>query len=720
MSVKFVKMAKTWNFLATLLGLTTIPLNAEGTEILFSEDHEKKLKEKFGDDYVAKMKEALNTEIKALKDDTPELKAIQDEIDAMIAESGLTAEEIAAASAENRGDENVAAQLSAIRAKQKEQSELMQKLISDPLGDKPEAVINNNNNMKVTHSATHLFGSTKEYDALDRPWNRRAVSPTIGATNFTDNATIQKLNSDMELYYRENPTEIKSLTRDRQGLPSFWPTRTKVDDRVADGSIATAEISQARKLQWLPKNKQTIQAEEGKVYPIQIDIEHAGYFLQKIETSWLNMMNKEGSQPYKESFVKFLVSEIDKKARIEDRVATIQGIYVPTPDDATVAGRFINRQNGLLYLLQQARDVTKKYRAFDVGLPTATNIVDYVDSVIKSLPLEVRNNPGLVYYLSEDWLRTYKRRYETLYGLNTDYTGYPTNPKDYPNIKFEPMVDLTGSDLHFITFDDNIEILENVPAEKSMYTFEKLKRSFFIMCDYKLGVRLIHIGNTVDAGDPDEFKVQIVWSNSVPVFPGEPFIPFHENGSTKLKLTYNNYYAAANRTSTVTEIENFAEYKGQVIKIKGNTALAATTNVVHSNSKIKLIGNANFDLKSGGTLTLFVPADGTSVPFEIARTAGPETVADPTVNFTTASIDANLGKVFKFTGGTTTAITSVINGVPGKTIQIIGTDASGVDVTLSTTGNIKLNSSATLGTAADYIELTLINGLWTETKRVIA
>jgi hypothetical protein len=122
-------------------------------------------------------------------------------------------------------------------------------------------------------------------------------------------------------------------------------------------------------------------------------------------------------------------------------------------------------------------------------------------------------------------------------------------------------------------------------------------------------------------------------------------------------------------------------------------------------------------LNTGGTLTLYVPLTG--VPVEISRTSAPETVAVADVSFNTNAIDANLGVVYKSAHTVTTAITSVVNGVPGKTIAIYGTDAVGVNVTLSTTGNIKLASAATLDTAAHYIELTLIDGFWTETKRVI-
>jgi hypothetical protein len=721
--MKWKFMAKTVGMLLAFLGISDIPLNAEGKEVAFSEEQEKKLNDNLGAEEVANIKAALNQEIKAMTTNNLELKAIQDEIAAMVQELELTEEQQSAVTTNAKDDKEILASLKLIKEKQGEMSETIKKLIGENIGDIPEAIINNaNKSAKMVHSATHVFASGKEYDAIEsRPWNKKAIqlangNTQVGATDFTDQPTVQKLNDDMKLYYRENPTELKSLQRDKFGLPDFWPTRTKVDDLVADASIATAEVSQARKLPWLPKNKQTIQAEEGKIFPIQIDAEFIGFRLQKIEASWLNMMNKEGSQPYKESFVKYLVSEIDKKARQEDRVATIKGIYVETPENATEAGRSVNRQNGLLYLLKQARDVTKKYRAFDNGLPTTTNIVDYVDQQIKALPLEVRESQGLVYYLSTEWLQAYKRRSETLFGTNTDYSGYPVTPKDYPNIRFERLVDLAGSDFHFITFDDNIEILENVPAEKSMYKFEYLLRKMYIWADYKMGVRLIHIGNTVEAGDPDEFKVQTVWSNTAPIFTRDTFVPFHETAAgTALKLAYNNVYVAKNRTSNVVSISNYADYAGQVIKIKGDAALATNVLVKDDNAKINL--TADFPLNTGGTLTLYVPLTG--VPVEISRTSAPETVAVADVSFNTNAIDANLGVVYKSAHTVTTAITSIVNGVPGKTIAIYGTDAVGVNVTLSTTGNIKLASAATLDTAAHYIELTLIDGFWTETKRVI-
>ena len=713
--MKWKIMAKTVALFSALLGTKEIPIDGEAQTLNLSAEQRQKIVDALGEDLAGEAINGINSEIKNMAQENLNLKAIKDEVDAMVRLSALTEEELKNVAKDGNGAPETVALVQAIAKKNNEQAAQIQKLIADPEGDVPSAIIQGNSK-KITHSASHLFGSTKAYDAFEeRNWNARAAGLTTAATNFTDQPTVQKLNNDLDLYFRENPEELKSLHRDNFGLPAFWNKRTKVDDKVADATIATAEISQARKLPWLPKNRQIIKPEEGQIFPIQIDIEYVGYFLQKIEASWLNMMNKEGSQPYKTSFVRFLVSEIDKKARQEDRIATIKGVYVETPEDATTPGRFINRQNGLLYLAQQARDVTKKYRPFDLGMPTPTNIVDYVDNFIKQLPYDVRTQQGLVLYLSDFWLKAYKRRSETLFGGNNDYTGYPTNPKDYNNIKFEVLVDMEGSDFMFMTFDDNIEVLENIPAEKSMYHFEYLKRMVYIWADYKMGVRFLHIGNPVVEGDPLEFSVQTVWSNTAPVFPKDFFVPVNDDATGKVKVNFKNLYVTKDWATDITEFTNTTP--GTIIKIKGDTQLAAVKNVVDG-AKVDLVANASFNLKSGGTLTLYVNADG-SVK-ELSRTVAPETNVVADVDFDAVTIDADLGTTFRFIGTATKTITAIQNGVEGKTIRIYGTDTASVDLIFADAATINVASAATLLDATDYLQLTLVDGVWVETGKLIA
>lgn len=712
----FEKFKNVAALIMAVLGITKMPI--EDGKLHFTEEQEAQLRKALGNDVsLEEVVKNMNQELadarlaEEAKNDNV-LADLREEARKMLLAHGLAKEDADAAVENPQGTMGeVKGLLEGLIKANKDMDNRIQKLIKEAEDDSPEVLQAAKN--AIQHSKTHLFASGKAYDSFEgRPWNQRAAGLTTYATDFSDSTQVEKLQGDMELYYRENPEEIKSLIRDNFGLPSFWPKRLNVDDRVSDGTIVTAEITQARKLPWLPKNKQRIEAEEGKIYPVQIDAEWLGFTLQKMESSWLNFLNKEGSQPGKMSFIRFLLTELDKRARIEDRVSSIKGVYVETPEDATTPGRALSRQNGLLYQLWRAVHITKKVRAFSLGLPTTTNIVDYIDSMIKNLPDDVRGMAGLHLYLSPDWLQAYKRRYEQIHGTYSDYTGYPAHPKDYNNINFTPLVDLTGTDVMFITFDNNIEILENIPVEKSKYTFQTLLRKFYVMADYKLGIRFVHLGATVKPNDPDEFKVQTVWTNNAPVFKSDYFVIAYDDLTGKPKLPYSNIELDAGWKTNITEVTG--TYEGQIIKIKGNTG--ATGSVKHGSGKIVLTGSADWSIASGGTLTLIAGAN--NVLTEIKRTTAPAEEPDPIVEFNATSIDANDGSVFQRAGTGAITLNSILHGVEGQIITIKGI-ATHTTTINSVVGNISLASQAVLADPADFVKLVKVDGVWTEIERNI-
>lgn len=720
--MRFKIMAGTVALFNALFGTKELPIDGENKALNLDAAQRQKIVDALGEKDAEKAINGINSEIKAMADENLILKAAQDELDALVLESGLSAEELANAANEGEGNDNVLAIVKNIAAKNKEMASTIAKLINEPEGDKPFAVITGGvANMK--HSATHLFGSNKSYDAFDggRAWNARLRDGGMKATDFNQSGVIPLLQSDLEHFVEENNGLLSSLFNDFRDLPSQWSRRTGVLDRVSEGFIMPDEIVQGRAKGWSPKNNFKIASEKGQVYRKKIDITFSGYELQEIENTWIRSYNKtDGSHPWKMSFIGFLLSELIKRQMLDDRIAQINGIFVQSPDGDNMPGAAVNSQNGLRYLWYYYRDVVKQYRAFDIGAPTESNIVDHINTIIELMPEIERKEQGWEIQLSSKWLKAYLKRAAELRPLVVNTAADQgkmqyqlMTPIDYPNFIFQELIDQTKTDFIAITKSSNVEILDYNVSEKGKFTITHDKRDTNIFADYRLGIRLKQVGTKLEAGDPREFEIQKVWSNNMPIFGTEVFAPaFDIDNSGILKINFPSIEIDAAWKTAITNIEGAT--KGSVVRIKGNTGLAASKNLVMNTN---LLLASNFDLASGGTIVLFAQEDGKFK--ELSRTSAPDVATTTDINFSSAVLDAKGGTVFRFTGVADTTITSIINGVEGKTIKIYGTDAVDVDVTIADVASINVLATAVLGDSNDYIQLTYVNGVWVETGKSI-
>jgi hypothetical protein len=423
------------------------------------------------------------------------------------------------------------------------------------------------------------------------------------------------------------------------------------------------------------------------------------------------MMNREGSSPFKTTFVNFLVNELDKKARVEDRKSSIKGVHVALPENATKAGKAINRQDGLLYQLWKGIKIDNKVQTKNQGKPTPNNIVDHVEATVEGLPEEVREL-SLPYYLEPQHLRWYKTRRRQLHGGDNDFSSEDVmTVENYPNIYFVPLHDLAGTGLHFITFDNNIEIMEKLPNEKSLYRFQQDKRNTLVMGDYKLGVGFKHLGTKVQPGDPDEFKVQTVWTNGVNPLPENYFVPAYADGSQELLVKYSNMKLDETFNTDIIDLKNVKP--GQVVKIKGDTNIASGKKIANS-GKFDL--SAVFNFNTGGTLTLYVKSDLTFK--ELKRTSSPDLTPTEVYEFTGDTVDMTDGPTQHFVDSSNQTLAEIVNGVDGNELTIVRKGSG--NLTLSNSTTISVNSGAVLDAADDSIKLVLIEGVWTEVERSIS
>lgn len=736
------RLSKTIGFLTSILGIQQTPIK-EG-KLDLSEEQESKLIETLGEKDFKTMVQAINKEAKNVLEQESSSKLIEDaraEFRKSLEESGYTEEEIRDMASQESGkdakgdkpkgekgeeassEDSVQSLISDFKAYQKKTDSMIAKLIEDPEPDPVNSLDKKGNMNQLQHSATHLFGDAIALNAYEgRPWNQRAAGLLDEPTAWQGTAgeiNLQKLNGDVELFYRENPRTVESLHRDMIELPAFWPRRLGVSDRITDGRIMSDEITQARKLPWLPKNKQRIQPETRQIFDVSIDLQWTGHELQAIEKSWLNtLFNREGSSPYKMTFVQFLVTELMKKAKVEDRISAIKGVHVATPDDATVAGRAINRQHGLLYQLFKGIYIDNKVKVPSLGLPNPQNIVDYVQSVVeKNIKEESKEATNLKYYLPKDHERWYKTRYRQLRGIENDYsTDDRLTIENYENIEIVPLHDLNGTNVHFITFDDNIEILEDIPNEKGLLRFEMLKRMIYGHGDYKFGCGFVHLGTEVADGDPDAFKVQTVWTNGAFPFKSDFYIPFFDDKSGKLKVTYSNLNVMPGFETNITTLDKSNLFEGQIVRVKGSAT--GVTALLKNNTDF-VIGT-DFDLGTGGTITLVVTSD--LKLKEVKRTTAPENNAVEVYEFSNDTIDLTNGTTQSFNGAATT-LAGIVNGVEQQKLTILNSGSANLTVQ-DIPGNVDVNpvdpATTVVVKPGDELVLILIDGVWTEYSKTIA
>lgn len=577
----------------------------------------------------------------------------------------------------------------------------LEKLKTDPEPDEPAAVIPGNQKSKtVKHTNTHLFGSGNSWDAMERPWNRRAAEASlkgeIGAATVWDKVNIDKLNEDLGAYSRRNATEIMSLLMDGYDIPSHWTVVNNIQDEYVFASIVTGEITQGFKKSWLPKNKQRFVPIKNKIFDKQIDITWQPSELKSIEKSWLNMFFNEGSTPYKMSFARYLIGELMKKARKEDKITIFKGVHYDTANlPEGVSGGFMNAMDGFLKIVSDNRGNT--YQAHALGKPTIANIYDYVNNFVMQLPYDFRSQAGLVFGLSDDWHKAYHNARELKKATNTDYTPNDTTVDQYPNIRFEAHAQLNGSDFMYVTTEDNIGLMVDRPGEESMLTLELNRRAIDAFADYKLGVFFKAFGANVDPNAALTYEDQIFFSNDVSVL-DNVYTPVASNDATPSVADHHALKIGSNNTAAtdITSLDDVVE--GQRYFLFGDAD--ANISTVKNGANIILAGGADFALNKGNLLELVGLSGGKVIEYkrtEAGAVPEPEKVV-LAADATTA--DAADGTHFITQDNTgATALTNILNAVVDEIYTLEGGSDTN-STTVANGGNFLLTGAFTASDGA--------------------
>jgi len=556
---------------------------------------------------------------------------------------------------------------------------------------------------------------SREYNSSNnRRWNRLYKQVMNGgrqaelailevkASTYTKNDYTQIV-ADLGEYSRQDLGILISFEHDNRQLPKNWRTLSNVDDEAVIVNLFVGNnYTQPRKMGWLPKGNIKWEPEIAKVRPEQIDVEILGYELQKMEETWLmnaksTNLSKSGSSPFKMPFVQFLLQKIANAANKDDIITAMNGVYAPTSDTATVAGKAINTFDGVRKQIN-IKIAERKVVPFNIGKPVIGSLLDYVDSMVMSVPEQHRKMEELVYYIPYNHYKSYLEQYESTKGAYPSYT--PDKDTAYvwghTNIRFEPLMYMGNSNRHFITHEDNIVLLENIPNEGGLMTnavYEE--RKITVIADYKKGTAFVATGRVKAEGEID-YVDQLIWCNNV-VDLDDTFIDAAADDSTPSVKLHTSLNLPANTVATaITNIDDAVT--GDFITLKGTSATNSST----------IANSGNFILKAGAWtavvnqyITLLKRSDGKLVEYArgtyVTELAGGIMLA---ANATT--INASTGKIFYTSANSgATSLTAISNAVEGETYRIIGAGGT-TNATTITTSNFTYIAS----------NITLTDGVW--------
>lgn len=705
----------------TLLGFKDLnALKGDNENIKLTAEQRKELTallkdEKLTDKFERLANEELSAQEKLAQNDTQaeELRTLlaehgidisAEETPAPVAEGGEGSEGDQGSSPEPKANSSIAAGLRKLLNMKDEEIEALSRT---PEPDNALEVVHNQNHMQ--HSTTHLFSSGNSWDAFaNRPWNtrmkQRLAGQEVSAASYSE-LDYSQLVSDFNAFQKDANRMI-SFIRGLERIPAHWGRVTGVQNELWYTKLFLGEITQGRKKNWLPKGKFEIQPEKAKVYPTQIDLAFSGYELQQLEVTWAGKFNQEGASPFKVSFIEMLMEYVFKKQAEEDGMAMVKGVYFPTAEDATEAGSFLHRQNGIIKLAYNASK-DRKYLPFSMGVPTQANIYDYVQEFVGTrLPKYWRSLPGMVLVMDPDLEKAYHKQRELRFGTQPKFEPNKMTVDHYPNVRIE-----TGygfGNFIYVTTEDNIDGLEGEPQERSSMKMQVEKRDTLLLADYKLGTQVWGFGYKWPAGTNMTAEKQVFFSNDQ--FGLEDVqIPTAPN-ATVLDATYHfSIQTGVNTGATaITDITNVAD--GETVYIYGNTGTAST------------IANAgNFDLTGAITLSenAYIklrkrPSDGKFVELE----RGDVSIAEAVVldaNATTA--DASQGTYFLTSANSgATAITDIENAVEGVEYRIEGGSDTNA-TTIAASGNFARISAGITLENGNYLVVVWNGSVFVEVDR---
>lgn len=352
---------------------------------------------------------------------------------------------------------------------------------------------------------------------LQARMNELHASGSLKGIKPVDAITVSGLNSDTEIGTRQFSLRQDMLIARIVALPSLDSVFTKISN-VQSGQLITnvifGAISQAYQAGHVYKGSVSYAPEKAIVDKAMAKVQFTD--MSALETSYLNYLNTNGSDPVKWSLIEWFVLHIATVIANEKVERGMRGRRVePT---ATVAGLTMLASTGVIGRLISYYDAHKllPFTSSSCDGYSSSDIGDVLIYFAGQIADRVNNAKDYVIYVNEKHRPWFIHWFESKYGTYNNFNGAVVDvvPEYGNRIKWVPGM----GNLQFIfsSVENNIVLLENVPGEEFKMQFQRDLEAIVAFSYWKEGVGAGYVGKayaSASALAADDAKNQMIFMN---------------------------------------------------------------------------------------------------------------------------------------------------------------------------------------------------------------
>ena len=300
-----------------------------------------------------------------------------------------------------------------------------------------------------------------------------------------------------ERYYEVRQDMLISRIVALPSLAGIFPTVSRVQSGQIFTNLIAKAVSQAYQAGRVFKGGVTFEPEKAFTDKVMAKVQFED--MSDLETSYLNYLNTNGSDPMKLSLIEWIILELATQLNNERNERSVMGYRVePT---VGVAGHENFAATGIVYRLLGFYYKEHKVLPFtDATLASydATDMGEVLQAFAAELQKAYKRPKDLIVYLNEAHKPMFNAWLNATYGKNTGFVPAPDTIPNYGyRIKWVPNMPLNFYFI-FATVENNLFLLENIPGEQFDMKFQRDLEEIIVFSYSKEGAAAAFAGVAED------------------------------------------------------------------------------------------------------------------------------------------------------------------------------------------------------------------------------